>query len=332
MTTESVADNTALGIAAPSEEHFRASFNGITPPVSFLDLPLGRTAFYLLDSAPHHANDAQQHQQQHQSQSTPIILIHGICTPAVGMLPIARSLQKQRPFSPILVFDLWGHGLSSSPTVPHTTSIVHQQLLGLLRHLKWTNVHLAGYSLGGAVAVTFAALYPTAIGSLCLIAPAGLIRIEELKDHLDPSDIVDMIRESQEEEKSQHRILTWLEGAPTIEVPSDWREKTAKGQLVAPALRQWQRDNHAGHIGSIKSYIRSGCIFNADSSFSAVAKQHKVPTLCILAENDDLISAEKLKQVGLDNIYTIPKATHGLARDNVPELVEAFASFLDASP
>lgn len=45
--------------------------------------------------------------------------------------------------------------------------------------LPWTGdgaLHLVGYSLGGGIAVNFAAAFPRLVASLVLLAPAGLIR------------------------------------------------------------------------------------------------------------------------------------------------------------
>lgn len=84
----------------------------------------------------------------------------------------------------VLLFDLFGRGLSATPAdLPHDTRLYVTQVLLVLASspLSWTGSHacsVVGYSMGGAVAVAFAEAFPHILESLVLLAPAGLIRAE----------------------------------------------------------------------------------------------------------------------------------------------------------
>lgn len=325
MTVESSDSPANAWIDAPSEATFRASFDEIAPPVSYFKSSLGTTAYYLLKGAAVAAsNDINNNNEK-------VIILHGVCTPALGMSTMARELLRQKPNMTLVLLDYWGHGLTSSPQLPHTPELIHQQLLGLFNHLQWTNAHLLGYSLGGSLVTTFAALHRNHVCSLFLIAPGGLLDKEkELPSELTADDIKEMsTRDQREEAESRKRIFDWLEGASSINVPIDWKEQTQKGIVVAPALRQWQLDHHKGHLYSVASFLRNGNVFNQDEKFKMVASHH-IPVMTVLGEKDEICTPAHLDRVGLHNYYVVPNSDHTLSRSKVPEVVEQYVKFLDS--
>ena len=188
----------------------------------------------------------------------------------------------------------------------------------MLEHLRWESAQLIGYSLRGSLAVNFASEHQNSVRSLFLIAPAGMV---EVPNSFSADDILEIQREPDEEDKSRRRIWEWLEGSPTVNVPSNWKGQVNRGVVVAPALRQWQLDHHAGHIGSVASYMRNGCVFGSQRAFEKVA-QSNTPIMAVLGELDDMCTAEQLDRVGIHSYNIIPEATHGLARENVSEVVD----------
>jgi pimeloyl-ACP methyl ester carboxylesterase len=80
----------------------------------------------------------------------------------------------------VLRYDLFGRGASARPRARYDLDLFVAQLQGLLDALglggPGAPVDLLGLSMGGAVAVGFAARFPARVRRLGLIAPAGLPR------------------------------------------------------------------------------------------------------------------------------------------------------------
>jgi pimeloyl-ACP methyl ester carboxylesterase len=82
--------------------------------------------------------------------------------------------------------DLFGRGYSDGVgDLPSDTRLFVTQILLVLASspLAWTGtdaMSIIGYSLGGGIAVNFAATFPHLVQSLILLAPAGLIRAENI--------------------------------------------------------------------------------------------------------------------------------------------------------
>jgi pimeloyl-ACP methyl ester carboxylesterase len=117
-----------------------------------------------------------------------ILLVHGITTPCIVFRGILRSL-VQHGYR-VATYDLWGRGFTDAPIdVPMDEAAYSFQLLSVLAHLGWmdessaedkgTGYTLFGYSLGGGITASFAALYPQGIRNLILVAPAGLLSASE---------------------------------------------------------------------------------------------------------------------------------------------------------
>lgn len=107
----------------------------------------------------------------------PVMLLHGISTPAVALGDLADELvaRGQR----VLLFDLWGRGWSDAPAdlVYDARLYISQMLLVLASsRADWSRFHLVGYSFGGGLAVAFTRYFAHRVASLSLIATAGILR------------------------------------------------------------------------------------------------------------------------------------------------------------
>ncbi|KAL5606954.1 hypothetical protein BROUX41_003322 [Berkeleyomyces rouxiae] len=109
-----------------------------------------------------------------------VLLLHGIGTPALALQDLAEALVAKG--CRVMIFDLFGRGYSDAPSdLPYDARLYISQILLVLASsdLAWTGTeafHLAGYSLGGALAVAFARYYPRLLKSLVLLSPGGLVR------------------------------------------------------------------------------------------------------------------------------------------------------------
>lgn len=73
-----------------------------------------------------------------------------------------------RGYRPLLRYDKRGHGLSDAPTGPYTISDHTEDLVGLLQTLGVSQAILVGISVGGMIALDFAARYPEHVEMLVL--------------------------------------------------------------------------------------------------------------------------------------------------------------------
>lgn len=122
--------------------------------------------------------------------SPTVLLVHGLSGSSGYFVWLARALsQKGRR---VVSLDLYGRGRTSYPTddAPMTAELFAEQVSEFLREMPhsrsdncWMNgidyvddrrpIDLVGYSMGGGVAVAFAAKWPERCRSLTLIAPCG---------------------------------------------------------------------------------------------------------------------------------------------------------------
>jgi pimeloyl-ACP methyl ester carboxylesterase len=298
-------------IPGPSEESFVSTFGALLPPAQYLQTQDGKAAFYSMPpSVP--SVDSQ----------TPdrVLFVHGIQTPAIGMLPLARALHDSCSSAHFVLVDLWGHGLSDTPTIPHEAAIFHRLLDALLDHLQWPSVHLIGFSFGGSLTAGYVASRPHRVSSLILIAPAGLLRIssfsEEDRHHLD---------RSADDDETRRVILHFLEDGQLV-VPSDWRERAGMGEVVAEAVREWQMREHPGHTASVVAAFRDGGVMDNHDVFEKVA-QSSIPTLVVLGEKDDICAEQELREIGFDRISVVPRVGHSVVRERGPEVAGFIIDF-----
>ncbi|RSL91925.1 hypothetical protein CEP52_014112 [Fusarium oligoseptatum] len=292
-------------ISGPSEEAFTKTFGALLPPAKFLNTATGKAAYYeLLPSSPSDDTNAPHR----------VLLIHGVQTPALGMLPLARELQTSFPSAHLVLVDLWGHGLSDTPIVPHEAGLFHQLLDDVLDHLEWPSAHLVGYSFGGSLTSGYVASRPSRVQSFTLVAPAGLLRFADFS-----AEEQDCLRGG-DEAAARKWVVEWLEGGELI-VPADWEKRVEKGEIVAEAVREWQMREHSGHTASVVAIVRDGGVMDKHSEFTK-AGGTSVPVLAILGELDSLCTEQQLNEHGISNVIVVPQVGHSVVRDKAREVGE----------
>ena len=99
-------------------------------------------------------------------QGPDLVMIHGLAADLsfwyLRILPHLTSRWR------VTLYDLRGHGLSEVPASGYTTADFAEDLAALLDHLGIERPHLAGHSLGGAVALHHAVLRPDRVRGLAL--------------------------------------------------------------------------------------------------------------------------------------------------------------------
>ena len=100
-----------------------------------------------------------------------VVLVHGGGLATLdAWTPLKRFMNRR-----VLRYDLYGQGRSDRPHVAYDPDLFDRQLDQLLARLGISGeIDLVGHSMGGLIAATYAARHPERIGSLTLIAPAGV--------------------------------------------------------------------------------------------------------------------------------------------------------------
>ncbi|TVY30503.1 Dihydrolipoyllysine-residue acetyltransferase component of acetoin cleaving system [Lachnellula hyalina] len=299
-------------IPAPSPESFDAEFGGLLPPGTTIPSSWGYTHYYIFkpSSPPTGRN---------------VILVHGGGTPAIGIAPLAFALAGKG--ENVVLYDTWGHGLSSTPLAPHTPALYHHQLLELLLHFGWSSAHVLGFSLGGAIAASFTVTHPTAVESLVLVAPAGLWKKSD-KSWYDA-----FIEDGGwgREWLAQRKIIDAIEGLDARPVEG-WKERLKNGEIDPVAAQIWQMKNHRGHVASLVGSFRGGIVFDLHETYRELSKS-KMETLVVLGGEDEVFPMEMMKRELLESVQwkkgmkVVDRAGHEIVRSHIGKVVEIVEEF-----
>jgi pimeloyl-ACP methyl ester carboxylesterase len=105
-------------------------------------------------------------------QGEPLVLLHGFGGNKDNFTRVARFLT---PHFRVIIPDHIGFGDSSHPeTADYSPTAQAANLHSLFEALGIREVHLGGNSMGGQIAMTYAAVHPAEVKSLWLLAPAGV--------------------------------------------------------------------------------------------------------------------------------------------------------------
>lgn len=102
----------------------------------------------------------------------PLVLLHGFGADKDNFTPISRFLVGRYR---VIVPDLVGFGSSSRPAdADYSPTAQADRLSAFCRAIGVPRAHVGGSSMGGQIAMTWAALRPTEVQSLWLLDPAGI--------------------------------------------------------------------------------------------------------------------------------------------------------------
>lgn len=109
-------------------------------------------------------------------QEPACVYLHGIGTASSADFPHIARDPRLAPYRAVLI-DLLGFGFSDRPaTFPHTFEAHAEVIARLLDHLGLQRCHVIGHSMGGSIAIVFAAVRPDLVSSLvvaeCNFEPA----------------------------------------------------------------------------------------------------------------------------------------------------------------
>ena len=105
-------------------------------------------------------------------RGTPLLLLHGFGANKDNFTPIAALLTKHYR---VIIPDHMGFGESSHPPdADYSPTAQARRLRSFTQALGLGDLHLGGNSMGGHIAMTYAAFYPDQVKSLWLLDPSGV--------------------------------------------------------------------------------------------------------------------------------------------------------------
>lgn len=107
------------------------------------------------------------------SDKQPIVLLHGLGGCSDKWMPVMDILSSSYR---VLAPDIIGYGKSDKPVVDYTPAYMVSFVKKFIVATDLEMPHIVGASLGGQVAVQFAARYKQYMSKLVLISPAGMMK------------------------------------------------------------------------------------------------------------------------------------------------------------
>lgn len=139
----------------------------------------------------------------------PVVLMHGT---GGHLEAFTRNIRALAERFRVVLYDFPGHGWSTLSTRDLEIHDYVDHLVGLLDALGLERVHLSGESLGGWVAVKFAARHPERVGRMVLNTPGGTMATPEVMER------IRSLSQAAADDPSPERIrarLEWLMASPS---------------------------------------------------------------------------------------------------------------------
>ncbi len=205
-----------------------------------------------------------------EGKGEPLILIHGVAANADLNWRIPGVTRRLAKHFQVISFDLRGHGLSGQPDDPKAYGIEVVEDTGrLMDHLHLKKAHIAGYSLGGFIALKFLVMHPDRVCSAALCGSGW-------KDPDDPSPIPSPYRPP---------VPPKPKPAQASLNPVDWFD------TAFHRVRNWVGDRLVNKtaIKALKTTYREFIVTQEE------LEKNTVPTICFIGTSDGLFyMAEEL--------------------------------------
>lgn len=218
-------------------------------------------------------------------EGAPLILMHGTGGHLEAFVKNVPALAREYR---VIAFDYPGHGWTTHATADLEIDAYVDHLLGLMDALGIDRAHVSGESLGGWVAVKFAAQYPDRVGRLILNTPGGTMATPEVMEK------IRSLSQGAADDPSDERIRTrleWLMADPAS--VTDELVAVRKGVYGRPGFAQSMR-----HILCLQDPEIRRRNLVTDQELAAVA----APTLVVWTSDDPSGPAK----AGLDMAERIP--------------------------
>ncbi|MFA9392349.1 MAG: alpha/beta fold hydrolase [Prolixibacteraceae bacterium] len=254
----------------------------------------------------------------------PLVILHGLYGSSDNWNQIAKMLPADYW---VISVDLRNHGASPHSTT-HTYDEMVTDLAWLFHELEIERAHLLGHSMGGKVAIAFAADYPEKILSLTVadiaprnyfITPASAIQYDFHKRTLKVLSEIDL---------SKHHTRTDVEKELKQEIP----EKLVRQFILKNLHRTKNQLEWKINVPVLKKQLEH-IISGVDANdYSDRIPINQYPVLFIRGSLSGYIQKEDVeiihKMYPEAKLETIEDATHFLHAEKPGEFVEKLVNFL----
>lgn len=206
------------------------------------------------------------------------VVIHGVATSSVAVEGLAAGLGDLG--YRVLIYDLYGRGLSDAVPGRQDRAFFIRQLTELLAYLGQTEeITVCGFSMGGAIATAFAAENPHYVKRLILIAPACVVQQE--------SRFSRFCRRTPILGNFLHAWRARKRALKTIPKPGD---NAMANAVFAAQRKEIQR---RGYLPAVLS-SRRGILSEVQERDHRRLGRLDIPTIAIWAEKDEAIPIQAL--------------------------------------
>lgn len=252
------------------------------------------------------------------AEAKPVVLLHGITGHARVWDHLARSLQDRYR---VLALDQRGHGDSEAPAdADYRIAVMVEDLAGFAAAVGLERFSLVGHSMGGRIAIAYAAGHPERVERLVIvdigpdISPEGLKRVR------------DMMASAPEAIPSEDWAVEYVRRLNPLYDPAELRHRVRHGLRRLPdgtltwkysrGLRDMMREGRRDPVDLWEPLRRIPC-----------------PTLVIRGSESDILSPEVAKKMTEalreGRLVEIPRGGHTVPGDRPEEFDRIVRSFLD---
>lgn len=225
------------------------------------------------------------------SSNRPVILLHGFTGSAETWQALADFLSGSYF---VVALDLIGHGRTDSPDVLSNYRMEEQveNLHGLFQELGLVKPVIIGYSMGGRVALSYAAAYPDDISGLILESSSPGLRTEEERKERRRSD--GLLAERIEKEGIEKFVDFWQD-IPLFDSQKNLNEDTRR------AVREERLNQCASGLANSLRGMGTG---SQPSCWDELIRLD-FPVLLLTGSED-----QKFENIAREMIRFLPNAVH----------------------